>query len=598
MKSQEAKGRGLHRVVLGAVPITMLLASGLSTAAGNPQDDPPPGSATQTFRFAKGRVLIQAKAGLTEKELDKLLKPHGGKRLRRVEGIDLHVIELPPNALEAAVAKALRGHPHVKFAELDEIVDPDMALNDPKVGTSWHLSKIKAPAAWDISSAFNVTIAVLDTGVDTTHPDLSSKLVPGWNVIDNNSVVADLHGHGTATAGVAAAAGNNALGGAGVAWGAKIMPVKIADGTGASSFSLIAQGITWAADHGAKVASISYRNLGNSSAVLSAAQYMRGKGGVVVVSAGNDGSLQTTTPSPYLTTVGATDANDARASFSNTGNFLDVVAPGVSVPTTLRGGNFGIGTGTSFSTPVVAGTYALMMSANSALAPVTLDGVLTSTSLDLGGVGFDTSFGWGRVDAYAAVSKARSTVASDTLAPSVAITSPASSSKLSGLVSVAVAANDNIGVTRVQLYAGGVLIATDTSSPYGFILDTTRLPDGATSLEARAFDAAGNSKSAFVSVIVANDTIPPTATISNPVSGVRATGTLSVNVSAEDNKKVARITLLIDGKEVAVSYGTSLAYAWAVPAPQGKKSSTTSNITARAYDAAGNMGSQSVTVYK
>ncbi len=575
----------------------MLLAFGIA-AAQAPNNDAAKGEGVRTIRFAKGRVLIQPRAGLADKELDKILKPHGGRRGERIEGINVHVIELPPAAIELIVAKSLRDHPHIKFAEVDEIVDPDMTLNDPNVSVSWHLSKINAPTAWDYAYGSGVTVAVLDTGVDSAHPDLLGRLVPGWNFVENNTNVADLNGHGTATSGVAVASGNNSVGGAGIGWGSKLMPVRIADASGSSSFSRIAQGITWAADHGAKVASISFRNLGNSSTVISAAQYLRSKGGVVVVSAGNDGTLQSTPQSSYLTTVGATDSNDARASFSNFGPFLDVVAPGVSVRTTLRGGGYGIGTGTSFATPVVAGTYALMMSANPALSPSTLDNILMTTVRDLGSAGYDNYFGHGRVNASAAVSKARSTSAGDSQAPAVIISTPSASSKVSGLIAVNVSASDNVGVTKVQFYAGATLVATDTTSPYAFSWDTTTFPDGALTLQARAYDSAGNVGLGVVSVTVGNDTVSPTTAISNPTSGTKVTGTVGITVNASDNKKVARISLLIDGKEVAVSYGTTLSYPWNVPSAVSKKSSGTSTITARAYDSSNNMGSSSITVYK
>lgn len=141
-------------------------------------------------------------------------------------------MDLPSNASEQAVAALLAHNPHIKFAELDQRVAPGLATNDPYAGSEWHLAKIGAPAAWDSTQGSGVTIAILDSGVDGSHPDLAANMVAGWNVYDNNSNTADVYGHGTAVAGTAAAVSNNGTGVASVAGGAKIMPIRISDSTG------------------------------------------------------------------------------------------------------------------------------------------------------------------------------------------------------------------------------------------------------------------------------------------------------------------------------------------------------------------------------
>jgi len=596
MKSQEAKGRGLFLSIAGGVALLGLVAS--PAALGQSKTSDPEGVAPQeTIRFVKGRILIQPRAGLSDKELDKLLKPHGGRRSQHLKDINVHVVELPRMAYEVVVAKSFKGHPHIKFAELDEVVELDATTNDPYV-TAWHIPKVSAPAAWDWSTGTNVTVAVIDSGVDGTHPDLIARMVPGWNFYDGNTNTADVKGHGTAVAGVVAGTGNNGIGVAGISWNTRIMPLRVSDTTGYSSFSKVAEAITWAANKGARVATISISNVSTSSSVLSAAQYMRSKGGVVVVSGGNTGAYKDTLASPYVTAVSSTDSSDAISSFSSFGPSIDMAAPGSSIRTTNRGGDYGLWQGTSFAAPIVAGTYALMISANPTLAPSTLDNALFTSALDLGTTGYDQSFGHGRVHAAAAVTKAKTTVQSDTQAPGVSITSPSASSTVRGLVSVGVTATDNVGVTKVSLYAGSTLIATDTAAPFAFSWDTSSLTDGPQTLKATAYDAAGNVTSASISVTVGNDTTAPTVSISNPTTGAKVSGSVGITVGATDNKQVSKISLLIDGKEVAVSYGTSLSYTWSVPSNKKRNSTSTSNITARAYDAANNMGSNSVTVYK
>src|SRR5205814_8076653 len=124
---------------------------------------------------------------------------------------------------------------------------------------------------------------------DPTHPDLAGKLLGGYNFVDGNTDTADVHGHGTAVAGTAAAIGDNGLGVASPCWGCPILPVRIADASGGATYSNIASGITWAADHGARVANISFGPLDNSQTVIDAARYFQDQGGLVVIAEGNSG---------------------------------------------------------------------------------------------------------------------------------------------------------------------------------------------------------------------------------------------------------------------------------------------------------------------
>src|SRR5215471_6849149 len=176
---------------------------------------PSAGSSPQ-FRYVKGRVLVQPRAGLSDDQFDKILRQHGGRRASKSQQLGVHVIELPATANEQAVVNALRSNPHIKFAELDRAAPPNLTVNDQYFPNEWHLTKNGAPTAWGTATGSGVIIAILDSGVDGSHPDLIANLVPGWNFYDNNSNTSDVQGHGTGVAGIAAAVGNDTIGVAGV----------------------------------------------------------------------------------------------------------------------------------------------------------------------------------------------------------------------------------------------------------------------------------------------------------------------------------------------------------------------------------------------
>ena len=483
--------------------------------------------AGETGFWAKGRILVETRAGLQDADLGKILARHGGRSARRMGKVRVHVVDLPAGADERVAVELLRREPHIKSAELDKLVAPEQIANDVYYASAWHLPKIQAPLAWDSALGAGVTIAILDSGVDGTHPDLQSKMVAGWNFYDGNADTSDVYGHGTKVAGSAAASSNNGIGVTGVAWNAKIMPIRVSDTSGYAFYSTIADGIYWAADHGAKVVNISYA-VQSSVTIQNAANYLKTKGGLVINSAGNTGVLDTTAANGALISVSATGSDDVRASWSSFGDYVDVSAPGSGIWTTTRGGGYAAVSGTSFSSPVTAGVVALMMSANSALNPIELENILKSTALDLGAPGNDREYGVGRVNAAAAVQKAKASSnapAPDVAVPQVAITSPGSSATVKGLAAVNVSATDNIGVIKVDLYAKGVLVATDLTAPYSFTWDSSKVADGAASLVAKAYDAAGNiASSTNVSVTVANAVSVPPATASEIIIDNAALG--------------------------------------------------------------------------
>jgi len=580
--------------------IALILAAATPLAFSAPKSGEPD--------FAVGRILVEPQAGLTAADFAKDLKIHGAGKAHKLGQSNIHVIEVPHGS-EKAIANKLKHNPHFKFAELDQRVEIAATANDPYLGSEWHINKIGANTAWDKTQGAGVTIAILDSGIDASHPDLAAHLVPGYNTYDNNTDTSDICGHGTQVAGSAAAAMNNAIGVTGVAGQAKIMPVRIgylSSGSCYGFYSSIASGITYAADHGARIANISYAYMPTSSAVVSAASYMKSKGGLVFVSAGNYNRDEGFTPTNSMIAVSATDTTDARASFSSYGSFVSLSAPGTNIYTTNQGGGYGYVAGTSFSSPIAAAVAALVMSANPSLSSTQVENILFSTAVDLGTAGRDIYFGYGRVNAAAAVAAASGTAitapVADTAAPTVAIASPGASSTVSGTATVNVNASDNVGVTRVDLKVNSTVVASDTAAPFSFAWDTKGVANGMASLTAVAYDAAGNvAASTPISVNVANvattqpvaDTTPPTVRIANPVPG-SVRGNVSVTVNSTDNSGSAGISmsLYIDGGLVASGSGSSLAYNWNT----NKASKGNHTLQAVARDKAGNTSTSSVSV--
>jgi thermitase len=580
---------------LRALVLAVLAVAGVAYAG--PSD--PRGKPAATW--VKGHILVQPRAGLSDVEFDKALATQGGKAIGRLGNLDIYVVSLPPTASEQAVASALSHHPNVKFAEVDRLVAPAFTPNDAYYGSEWHLQTINAPIAWNTSVGSGVVVAILDSGIDPTHPDLVGQLVPGWNFYDNNSNTADVYGHGTLVAGVVAALGNNGIGVAGVAWGAKLMPVRVTDTSGIGTLSAFANGLTYAADHGARIANLSFP-VQSSSSTQAAAQYFVNKGGVVFNSAGNYATLDSTQPSSSLVSVSATGNTDILASWSSYGPYVDVSAPGVGIWTTSLGGGYSAVSGTSFSSPLSAGVAALMMSVNRSLAPSQIVSLLESSAVDLGSAGYDYDYGYGRVNAAAAVIAAAQAQAADVQPPSVAITSPTGGT-VSGIVPINVTASDNVGVTRVDLLVSGTLLASDISAPYAFSWNSTALEGSSASLVARAYDAAGNAMSSTAIVVAVGggtippppaDTTPPTVAITSPGNSSVVTGLVTVNVKAGDNVAVASLSVYLDGKVVSTGNSASISYKWNTR----KAASGLHTISATAKDTAGNQTSTSIQVNK
>ncbi|WP_342421389.1 S8 family peptidase [Paenibacillus sp. FSL E2-0178] len=267
----------------------------------------------------------------------------------------------------------------------------------------WNLPAIETELGWNLSKGSKeVVVAVVDTGVQADHPDLQGQLLAGYNAITNGGAPDDDVGHGTHVSGIIGALTNNEEGVAGISWYNKILPVKALDNSGAGTTYSVAEGIIWAADHGAKVINLSLGNYADSQFLHDAIKYAYDRDVVIVSASGNDNTERPGYPAAYeeVIAVAATNSTGERASFSNYGDYIDVAAPGESIASTYPDNQYAALSGTSMASPHVAALAGLVRSLNPELTNKEVTELLTSNAVDLGDAGHDKYYGWGQVDIY------------------------------------------------------------------------------------------------------------------------------------------------------------------------------------------------------
>ena len=301
-------------------------------------------------------------------------------------------------------ARQLAADPTVVAADVDRVVHV-AGTPDPLQSQQWGLTALSAETVWAAGDASGQVVAVIDTGVDASHPDLAAVVRPGKDFVQTGDARYDPNGHGTHVAGIVGAVGGNGIGGAGLAQGAAILPVRVMDSTGSGYDGDAARGLVWAADHGATVANMSLGGPDRSSVLDSAIAYALGKGVTVVAASGNAGAdgdpILWPAATPGVIAVSAVDAYGARPAWSSTGSHLSVAAPGVGIVSTTPGGRYQSWSGTSMAAPFVSAAVALMKH-RTPLAPAAVRTQLMATAHDLGPVGFDADFGAGVIDLVAA----------------------------------------------------------------------------------------------------------------------------------------------------------------------------------------------------
>ncbi len=366
---------------------------------------------------------------------------------------------VPAATADAAVATAQR-QPGVAWAEIDQPVHAAAVTpNDPQYSLQWGLSRTRAPEAWSRTTGdSSAVIAVVDTGVDATHPDLAGAVLPGADFI-NDGKSGDPAGHGTGVAGIVAGRGNDGVGIAGYCWGCKILPVRSLDATGSGSSATVAAGIQWATTHGADVINLSLAGSATSITLENAIAQARAAGVLVVAAAGNltkagqNLSLpQYPAASDGVIGVVGTDADDAIYPWSYRGTWADVAAPGC-VRTAAPNADYVSECGTSFASPAVAGIVGLALSAFPKAPVSAIESALYATSSPVsGGIALH-----GRVDAAALLDRL-----AETYQAVVAPERVAGGNRIATSVALsqrAHAATDTVIVARSDSYADALAAA-------------------------------------------------------------------------------------------------------------------------------------------
>ncbi|WP_179277035.1 S8 family serine peptidase [Actinoplanes regularis] len=540
---------------------------------------------------------FDAKAGMST--LDKLglrgAEANGQKRNGLLAELGVKSLSVPKSRVSSVLA-ALRQDSSVAYVEVDQKRHTSAVTpNDPVYtgGLQKELGRIKVPTAWQTTTGSDVTVAVIDTGVAAVG-DLAGKVLPnGYDYVngDNDPTDDAEFPHGTVVSSLIAANTDNGAGMAGVCWQCKILPIKVLDATGSGWDTDIAQGILYAARNGASIINLSLGGPGYSKVLAGAVAYANAKGVLVVAAAGNDGSSIKSYPAafPDVLAVGGTDTSkpgDSRVWFSNYGSWVDVSAPAITVGMFSDGSYQTDLQGTSFATPLVVGTAALVKSAHPEYSGWSLGSAIVRSATPA----VKKWNNYGLIDAAKAL-----TFGTDTTPPTVARALPAQNTAVRGTVTITPYGlkDAGSGVRLVELYVNGAFHSWSYTGPAFAPKLNTAAFSGPISLRLKVTDKAGNVTWSGYRNLIVDNAKPVFAVTSWPKDKAKVKGTITIKANATDAiSGVSKVVVLVNGKVVATDTRAS----W-VLAVNSAKQPKTMKVQVRAYDKAGNYAYSATRTY-
>jgi len=387
---------------------------------------------TELAEHVPGELLIRFSPGMNSAQVANKMKEMNVAHKREIEGIGVHLVKLPPGlSVEQALDRFSR-LPGVEFAEPNYILHI-AETSQAEITDQWGLTKIDTQRAWNTlneNQKNEVLLATVDTGIHKQESDLSSRIwtdpdeTPddgidndsngyvddtwGWDFVNNDKDPTDDHMHGTAVTSVMVAAQDGA-GMVGICPWCRVVAVKVLDSQGSGSLDVVASGIVYAAQNGARVINLSLAGPIGSQTLEDAVNFAWNQGAVVVAAAGNDGNSSTLYPAGYANaiSVASTNSGDKHSCFSNyKAGYISVAAPGeaiyvIDINNSTTGYNYY--SGTSLSTPHVTGLAGLILGKDPNLSNAQVRSIIENSAVDLGSPGVDAAFGFGRIDAYRAI---------------------------------------------------------------------------------------------------------------------------------------------------------------------------------------------------
>jgi len=510
--------------------------------------------------YVPGELIIKFKEGVRAAEVSPSIENlHRKFKIEKIERGIKDVIPASANALARPhdlsriyqikfpagidVEQAVREYqkdPAIEYAEPNYIYRAQREPNDPRYGSQWNFPKIEAPTGWDITTGegSSVKIAILDTGIDYNHDDLSSKVDLGYDFVNDDNNPLDDNGHGTHVSGIASAVTNNGVGVAGTSWSARLLAVKVLDSGGGGTSLGIANGLNYCLGRSVQIINMSFGDSTSSTTIKLAADNANSAGILMVAAAGNNDSGSPFYPAAYdyIISVASTDQSDLRSvwgtgSASNYGTTVDVCAPGTTILSTYLLNSYLNKNGTSMASPHVAGLAALVLARNPSFSASQIKSRIINNcdNIDALNPGYTGLLGAGRINMAKALGK-----------PQAGLTAPTSGSYKSGTVTISGTAAGSefdhyilsLGITSAatleSIFTGTSPVSAGTLHQF----NSAAYADGFYKLKLEAVSTGGQTTEASVNFHI--DNTAPTAEISSPAEGAAVSGNIAVSGTAAD----------------------------------------------------------------